>query len=231
MVKGAPNLTCIIPDKSKDIIYPDVSMHSPKDHAVLRLLSGATSCQVEQGQWKPGRSNAIVIVHDTTLKIVPIQDPVFGIKTRPKGSLIQVKKGLVTVSTAGRHGSRSVRRDQQVVVSGKGNSLGTVTSLKLDPVLRPGLCALTPELRLTDVKTASGAHPRGNPLGLAPDPSGNIWFTDDATPAIGFYDPNTGKITYPPGGRLNQNSVPRFIVADTAGNIWFADQARRRRSG
>jgi streptogramin lyase len=95
--------------------------------------------------------------------------------------------------------------------------------LKLDPALRPGLCALTPDLRLTDVRTASGAHPGGNPLGLAPDPNGNLWFTDDASPAIGLYDLAGGKITYPQNGGLRPDSVPRFIVADTNGTIWFTD--------
>ena len=73
------------------------------------------------------------------------------------------------------------------------------------------------------MRTASGAHPGGNPLGLAPDLNGNLWFTDDATPAIGLYDLATGKITYPQNGGLRPDSVPRFIVADTNGAIWFTD--------
>jgi streptogramin lyase len=223
VVKGVPNLTCILPKGSQYVIYPTVAMRSPNDHAVLQLISGAISCQVEQGQWRRSKSNAVFIVNNTILTVVPVTDPVFGMKTVQNGSLIQVKKGVISVSTASGKGSKAVGRDQQVVVSGNGNSLGTVTSLTLDSALRPGLCALTPDLRLTDVRTASGAHPGGNPLGLAPDPNGNIWFTDDATPAIGVYNLTNGKITYPQGGSLRPDSVPRFIVADTAGDIWFTD--------
>jgi streptogramin lyase len=200
-----------------------MNLGSPKDHAVLQLLSGGISCQVEQGQWRKGASNAVFVIQNTTLKVASISDPVFGIKTVKKGSLIQVKKGTVKVGTTTTNSLEALGHGQQVVTSGGGNSLGSVTSLKLDPTLKPGLCALTPNLRLTDVKTATGAHPGGNPLGLAPDPSGNLWFTDDVTPAIGVYSFTSGKITYPQNSDLKPDSVPRFIVADTAGNIWFTD--------
>ena len=224
VVPGAPNLTCIIAGKSKDIIYPRFRLSSSSDHAVLQLLSGATSCQVGRGDAKPGESNAIFVVHNKRITIATQNDPVFGIKTGDNGALIQVKKGVVSVGAAGGNGSTKVRGDHQVVVSASGNAVGTVTPLKSDPALKPALCALIPDLHLTDFKPASGAHPGGYPLGLAPDPNGNIWFTDDATPAIGFYNPNTKEITYPQSGVLSKDTnAPRFIVADTAGDIWFAD--------
>jgi streptogramin lyase len=215
VVAGVPNLTCILSSKSQDVIYPQVPTR-PNERAVLQIVGGATSCQVEQGQFKTAK-NAVFVIHKMKLTVHPRIDPVFGIKAEGKGSLIQVKKGTIRV------GSKAVGQNKQVFVAGNGASVGAVTSLKLDPALRPGLCALTPELRLTPVRAASGAHASGNPLGLAPDPIGNLWFTDDATPAIGLYDLATGKITYPQNGGLRPDSVPRFIVADTHGAIWFTD--------
>ena len=223
VVKGVPNLTCIMSDRTSGVIYPSDMRLGQADHAVLELLAGGISCQVEQGPWRKGDSNAVFIVNNTVLKVASIVDPVFGMKTTAQGSLIQVKKGTVKVGTTAGNKLEPVKPDQQVVVAGGGNAVVDPTTLKLDPTLKPGLCALTPNLHLTNVKTASGAHPGGNPLGLAPDPKGNIWFTDDATPAIGVYNPASGKITYPHDGGLRPDSVPRFVATDTAGNIWFAD--------
>jgi streptogramin lyase len=213
VVKGVPNLTCIVSSKSRNVIYPQLATR-PNERAVLRVVGGATSCQVEQGQYKTAKS-AVFIVNDTKLTVHPLIDPVFGIKAVGDGSLIQVKKGTVRV------GSKAVARNQQVVDDG--SSVGAVKPLELDPALKPGLCALTPELRLTDVRTASGARAGGNPIGLAPDRFGFLWFTDDATPAIGRYDIATGQITYPHNGGVAADSVPRFIIADTTGMIWFTD--------
>jgi streptogramin lyase len=216
VVAGVPTLTCVLEKKTRDVIYPKWRTIL-NERAVLRIVVGATSCRVEHGPSKTRNIAAVFLVHNAKLKARTIMDPIFGIKAIGEGSLIQVKKGTVRV------GSKSVGRNQQVAISDRGASVGAVTALKLDPRLRPGLCALTPQLRLTDVRTASGAHPGGNPLGLAPDPSGNLWFTDDATPAIGLYNLATGKITYPQNGGLRPDSVPRFIVADTKGAIWFTD--------
>jgi streptogramin lyase len=213
VVPGVPNLTCIVTSKSRDVVYPQLRTR-PNERAVLRVVGGATSCQVEQGDYKTTK-NAVFLIQGTKLTVRTLTDPVFGIKAVGDGSLIQVKKGTVRV------GSKAVARNQQVVDDG--SSVGAVTPLALDPVLRPGLCALTPELRLTDVRTASGARPGGNPVGLAPDRFGYLWFTDDATPAIGRYNMATGKITYPNNGGVGPDSVPRFIIADTTGMIWFTD--------
>lgn len=222
-VRGVASLTCKMPRKATSVIYPKVRLGSPNEHAVLHLKSGATSCQVEQGDWTKVTTTAVFIVQNTRIKIALIADPVFGMKATKRGSLIQVKKGTVRVATTRTHSSKSISKDHQMLVSRDGKSLGTITPLKLDPILKPGLCALTPNLRLNNVITASGAHPGGNPLGLAADGNGNIWFTDDVTPAIGVFNVTNGKITYSKGNGLNSDSVPRFIVADTAGNIWFTD--------
>lgn len=224
-VKGVASFTCKMPRNATNVIYPSsVDLGGPpSEHPVLHLKSGATSCQVEQGQWHHGTTTVVFVVQNTLIDIVLVEDPVFGIRATKRGSLIQVKKGTVRVATTRTHSSRSVRKDRQILVPRDGKSLGTITPLKLDPILKPGLCALAPNLRLNNVITASGAHPGGNPLGLAADRNGNIWFTDDVTPAIGVFNVTNGKITYSKGNGLNPGSIPRFIVADTAGNIWFTD--------
>src|SRR5207248_1814762 len=128
VVHGVPNLTCIVSRKSRDVIYPRVTL-GKKARAVLQVVSGATSCQVESGQYQAGKQNAVFIVNNTRLTVAAIQDPVFGIKAVGKRSLIQVKKGAVRV------GSKKIGRNQQLVVAGTRSS---VSPLKLDPVLRPG---------------------------------------------------------------------------------------------
>jgi streptogramin lyase len=221
VVKGAPNLTCIVGRNSDDVIYPADIPTGPGERAVLQVYYGATSCQVEKGGAGKTTKSAVFVVHKTRVTVKPLHlDPVFGIKAVANGSLIQVKRGSITVAGAGQP-STTVNVDQQVVVPANGTSVGSVMPLKLDPALKP-MCQLIPDLLLTDVKTASGAHPGGNPLGLAPDPSGHIWFTDNATPAIGFFDPTNGQITYPPNSNL-KGSKPTFIVADPTGTIWFTD--------
>ena len=42
VVKGVPNMTCIVARNSTDVIYPQASM-GPRDRAVLQVVSGATS--------------------------------------------------------------------------------------------------------------------------------------------------------------------------------------------
>src|SRR5262249_61931943 len=118
-----------------------------------------------------------------------------------RGSRTRVKRGSAEPpSQQPPTAAKTVRSDQQVAVSKSTGSVGRVTPLSLDPTLRPGLCTLTPELALTDVVTASGAHPSGNPLGLASDPNGNIWFTDDIPPAIAVYNHRTRRVTHPTHG-------------------------------
>jgi hypothetical protein len=51
VVTGVPNLTCIVSRKSQDVIYPQVATRA-NERAVLRVVLGATSCQVEQGDSK-----------------------------------------------------------------------------------------------------------------------------------------------------------------------------------
>ena len=226
---GAPTLTCIMSNRTVGVLFPStVKFQSRIDHVVLKIVRGATSCQVGQGSAENGNANAMFIVGNTTrIEVGIVNDPVFGVKTTEQGALIQVRKGVVQVAkTTGQSASKNVGRDQQLTVRGHGNSLGTVEPLVLDAALRPGLCALDPRIDLTDVVTASGAHRSGNPLALAPDRNGNLWFTDDATPAIGRFNLATGKITYPAFVRLKPGSLPTFITNDTAGNVWFTDPGR-----
>jgi streptogramin lyase len=219
VVPGSPNLTCIAPRGAKDVLYPKKRVGS-HDRAVLQILAGATSCQVEAGPLQSGEKNAVFLVRDAQLRVFPsVEDPVFGIKAVGNGSLIQVKKGSVSVAAASGHGFTKVQPNQQIVVQG---ATATVAPLVLDAALKPGLCKLTPKLGQTDVRNASGAHPNGNPLGIAPDSDGNLWFTDNATPAIGLFDLTTRTITYPLNGP-RPGSKPTFVVADPGGRLWFTD--------
>ena len=219
-VKGIASLTCIMLRNATNILYPSIVFRFPGQYAVLHVQSGATSCQVERGPWARGKTTAVFTVRDAEIRVHTVEDPVFGMKATSTGSLIQVKKGTVTVSAQNAGSSKSVKRDQQVLVPRNGNSLGAVTLLKPDPTLQPALCTLAPSLRSNKIITASGAHPGGNPLALAADANGDIWFTDDVTPAIGVFNVKNGKIRYVTSG-LDPDGIPRFITADTAGNVWF----------
>lgn len=203
-----------------------MAFSSAHDHALLQIVRGATSCQVGQGSWKPGSTDAIFIVDNAVIKVAILDDPVFGVKVATTGALIQVKKGTVQVGAARGSSSTAVGAGRQIAVSNAGLAVGGLTPLASDPELRHQLCTLTPDLSLTNVVAASGAKPGGDPLALAPDLNGNIWFTDDVTPAIGVYRPTTGKIRYVDGAGLNPGSVPRFIATDTSGEVWFTDTGR-----
>jgi sugar lactone lactonase YvrE len=56
---------------------------------------------------------------------------------------------------------------------------------------------------------------------LAPDSSGNMWFTDGGTPAIGRIAPDGTVTEYTSG--LPSGARPYSIVAGPDGNMWFSD--------
>jgi hypothetical protein len=60
-------------------------------------------------------------------------------------------------------------------------------------------------------------------IDIAPDASGNMWFTDTGTPAIGRIAPD-GTVTEFTSG-LMQGAHPYSIVAGANGNMWFSDSS------
>ena len=101
-VKGVASFTCKMPREAINVIYPSaVKLKAPNAHAVLHLKSGATSCQVEQGEWEDESTAVVFVVQNTEVTVVPIVDPVFGLKVTERGSLVQVKKGTVEVRATG----------------------------------------------------------------------------------------------------------------------------------
>ena len=62
-VRGIASLTCKMPRNATNVIYPSsANFKDPNTHAVLHLKSGATSCQVEQGEWQSETTEAVFIV-------------------------------------------------------------------------------------------------------------------------------------------------------------------------
>ena len=107
VVKGVPNLTCIVSNKTSDVIYPRVITWAA-ERAVLSLrrrdVVPGRAGTVAQGRHERGLHRP-----QHVLKVAMHQDPVFGMKTSGQGSLIQVKKGTVVGTTAG-NGLESVAR-------------------------------------------------------------------------------------------------------------------------
>ena len=167
-------------------------------------------------------TSAVFTVGETTFTVKG--NPVFGMTTTatgPKaGTLIQLTRGQLSVAAANGK-RRSLGKNQQVFVPAAPNAparFGTFTQPAAN--LQPALCKLTPDLRETNNKfTFTGGDPKGHPLGLAPDSSGNIWFTDDGINAIGKYDLSAHKITYD----LNPGSSPKWITAGPNDTLWFTD--------
>jgi virginiamycin B lyase len=60
-------------------------------------------------------------------------------------------------------------------------------------------------------------------IDVAPDASGNMWFTDAGTPAIGRISPD-GTVTEFTNG-LMPKAHPYSIVAGAGGNMWFSDNS------
>lgn len=60
-------------------------------------------------------------------------------------------------------------------------------------------------------------------IDIAPDASGNMWFTDAGTPAIGRIAPDGTVSEFTSG--LIPGAHPYSIVAGAAGNMWFSDNS------
>ncbi len=59
-----------------------------------------------------------------------------------------------------------------------------------------------------------------NPLFVAVDANGDVWFTEPATNAIGEFNPNTTVFTQYP---TSKGSAPYDLLFDKNGNIWFTE--------
>jgi len=81
---------------------------------------------------------------------------------------------------------------------------------------------ITPSGTITNFSV--GLNAGSKPIGIAPGPDGNIWFTDQGTTrAIGKITPS-GTITEYSAG-LNAGSSPASITAGPDGNIWFTENS------
>lgn len=227
---GIPSFTCMMRGGATNVIYPTTratrGKQARREQTVLRLVAGAVSCRATDGQWQQaGKPDAVFVAGNT--KLVVKGDPVFGITAASRGSssgsLVQVRKGTVLVGTAAGVGVKPVGVKQQVFVPNNGSAPGTVSAYKTpDPTIKPALCALTPNLRETNLVKFAGGSPGGHPLGLADDTTGDIWFTDDGINALGKYDLATKTIDYHRDG-LNAGSSVKWITTDDHGDIWFTD--------
>jgi streptogramin lyase len=217
-------LNCWMKDRARGVVYPKGAT-DPRGRVVMELEKGSTICRVNGGAWQPGHPNVEFVVNNVRIYVRGVVDPVFGMKATRTGSLIQVKKGAVRVGALGPGGTTvTANHGVSAVATGAGR-VTAVANNGFDPALKPELCALTPDISLTTVPPAAGAQAGGDPLGLAADASGNIWFTDDKTPSIGLYDLAGNTISYPSYAALPAQpagEVPEFIAADTSGHIWIA---------
>jgi streptogramin lyase len=67
----------------------------------------------------------------------------------------------------------------------------------------------------------AGLEPNSGPGELLLASDGNLWFTDDAVPAIGRITPSGEIVEFT--GALTSASRPRGLVAGPGGYLWFAD--------
>jgi streptogramin lyase len=92
--------------------------------------------------------------------------------------------------------------------------LGLLLALQASPA-----AAVVPLGTINEFRT--GLEPNSDPGELVLASDGNLWFTDDAVPAIGRITPS-GEITEFTGS-LTSASRPRGLVAGPGGYLWFAD--------
>ncbi|HEU0304058.1 MAG TPA: histidine phosphatase family protein [Gaiellaceae bacterium] len=71
-------------------------------------------------------------------------------------------------------------------------------------------------LRVREYRVPAGSHPHD----VAPAPDGTVWYTAQATGALGRLDPKTGKTTEIP---LGDGSAPHGVVVGPDGAAWVTD--------
>ena len=224
---GIPTFTCIVRNRATNVVYPtSPATRDKRQQTVLKLVAGAVSCRATDGNWQQAAKPDAVFLAGNA-KLVVKGDPVFGITAARRGSrtgsLVQVRKGKVLVGTAGGAGVKPVGVRQQVFVADTGSAPGKVRGYtQPDPAIKPALCALTPDLRETNLVNFVGGSAGGHPLGLTEDAAGDIWFTDDGIDALGRYDLATKTIQYYRDG-LDAGSSVKWITTDDRGDIWFTD--------
>ncbi len=202
-------------------VKPDVVVIAGTTRITIKSQSGTTKKTTNQSG-----VSAEFTVGDA--KFTVHGNSVFGMTTTTQGAkpgtLIQLTKGKLFVATANSKGAEApLGLKQQVWVPAASNARAQVSTFKQPAaVLKPALCALSPDLRETNHITFAGANPKGHPLGLAADSAGNIWFTDNGINEIGEYNLATRRITYDKNG-LSAGSSPQWIATGPDGTIWFTD--------
>jgi virginiamycin B lyase len=76
--------------------------------------------------------------------------------------------------------------------------------------------AKQPSLRVQEYRVPSGSHPHD----VAPAPGGGVWYTAQATGALGLLDPKTGKTRHI---ALGSGSAPHGVIVGPDGAPWITD--------
>ncbi len=93
------------------------------------------------------------------------------------------------------------------------------------PTCGPQIGSIAEYNRQTFTLEQNYTEPSGfsSPLFLALNASGNAWFTEPATDAIGELTPNNGSPTWQQYSVPTANAMPYDLTFDSSGNLWFTE--------
>src|SRR5579863_4833105 len=89
--------------------------------------------------------------------------------------------------------------------------------------VKPGAIARFSQQNFSLIQDYAQPGNFSNPLFLAMDANGNIWFTEPNTDAIGELIPNNGNPTWHQWTVPTPDAAPYDLTFDWSGNLWFTE--------
>jgi phosphohistidine phosphatase SixA len=164
----------------------------------------------------PALLNTIATQHDAAWRM-QIRDArrLIGTRPRPGTLTVLVTHNIVVQEATG----QTLEEGEAIVFRPLGNSrsrvVGRVLPSEWATLRRPSSSSAT-GLRVQEYTVPAGSHPHD----VAPAPDGTVWYTAQATGALGRLDPATRKTTEV---ALGEGSAPHGVIVGPDGAAWVTD--------
>jgi virginiamycin B lyase len=164
----------------------------------------------------PALLNTIATQHDAAWRM-QIRDArrLIGTRPRPGTLTVLVTHNIVVQEATG----QTLEEGEAIVFRPLGNSRSRVVGRVLPSgwaTLRRPSSSRATGLRVQEYTVPAGSHPHD----VAPAPDGTVWYTAQATGALGRLDPATRKTTEV---ALGEGSAPHGVIVGPDGAAWVTD--------